>query len=51
MERFISDNTTLDQEQCLLDQKFIKDEKKNVAEYVASFGDVEITEFKRVALG
>ncbi len=31
MERFISDNTTLDQEQCLLDQVFIKDEKKNVA--------------------
>ena len=31
MERFISDNTTLDQEQCLLDQDFIKDEKKNVA--------------------
>lgn len=29
MERFISDNTTLDQEQCLLDQVFIKDEKKN----------------------
>ena len=34
MERFISDNTTLDQEKCLLDQKFIKDEKKTVAEYV-----------------
>ena len=28
MDRFISDNTTLDQEQCLLDQNFIKDEKK-----------------------
>ncbi|MFD1616056.1 translation elongation factor Ts [Gelatiniphilus marinus] len=51
MERFISDNTTLDQEQCLLDQKFIKDEKKTVAEYVSSFGDVEIAGFKRVALG
>ena len=51
MERFISDNTTLDQEQCLLDQKFIKDEKKSVAEYVSSYGDVEVSGFKRVALG
>ncbi|TNJ44295.1 elongation factor Ts [Tamlana fucoidanivorans] len=51
MERFISDNTTLDQEQCLLDQKFIKDEKKTVADYVASFGDVEIVGFKRATVG
>lgn len=51
MERFISDNTTLDQEQCLLDQKFIKDEKKTVAEYVASYGDVEVKNFVRVTLG
>ena len=51
MERFISDNTTLDQEQCLLDQDFIKDEKKNVAAYVGSYGDVAISTFKRVALG
>ncbi|WP_418509032.1 translation elongation factor Ts [Corallibacter sp.] len=51
MERFISDNTTLDQEQCLLDQNFIKDEKMNVAKYVSSYGDVEITNFKRVSVG
>ncbi len=51
MERFISDNTTLDQEQCLLDQNFIKDEKINVAKYVESHGDVSVTSFKRVALG
>ncbi|MFD2551747.1 translation elongation factor Ts [Bizionia sediminis] len=51
MERFISDNTTLDQEQCLLDQRFIKDEKQTVAQYVASFGDVAITDFKRVTVG
>ena len=51
MERFISDNTTLDQEQCLLDQNFIKDEKKSVAEYVSSYGDVNVIGFKRVALG
>ena len=51
MERFISDNTTLDQEQCLLDQNFIKDEKKNVAQYVATYGDVEISGFKRASVG
>lgn len=51
MERFISDNTTLDQEQCLLDQKFIKDEKIDVAKYVSSYGEVELTGFKRVTLG
>ena len=51
MDRFLSDNTTLDKEECLLDQTFIKDDKKNVAEYVASYGDVSITGFKRVALG
>jgi len=50
MERFVSDNTTLDQEQCLLDQKFIKDEKQTVEAYVAS-KNVEVTAFKRVSLG
>lgn len=50
MERFISDNTTLDQEQCLLDQRFIKDEKVTVAQYVAS-KNVAVTDFKRVSLG
>ena len=51
MERFISDNTTLDQEQCLLDQDFIKDDKINVAKYVESYGNVSVTGFKRVSLG
>lgn len=51
MERFISDNTTLDKEQCLLDQTFIKDDKKNVVEYVKTYGNVEVTGFKRVTLG
>ncbi|WP_375239644.1 translation elongation factor Ts [Aurantibacter sp.] len=50
MDRFVSDNTTLDQEQCLLDQKFIKDEKQTVAKYVAS-QNIEVTAFKRVSLG
>ncbi|QMU62911.1 MAG: elongation factor Ts [Flavobacteriaceae bacterium] len=51
MERFISDNTTLDQEQCLLNQNFIKDEKKTVATYVKTYGDVSVVGFKRVTLG
>ncbi|MDG1270531.1 MAG: translation elongation factor Ts [Ulvibacter sp.] len=50
MERFISDNTSLDQEKCLLDQNFIMDEKKNVAQYVASKGDATVVGFKRVTL-
>jgi elongation factor Ts len=50
MERFVSDNTSLDQEQCLLDQNFIMDEKKNLAEYVASKGDASVVGFKRVTL-
>lgn len=50
LERFISDNTTLDQEQCLLDQNFIMDEKMNVAQYVASQGDVAVVSFERVSL-
>jgi elongation factor Ts len=49
LERFISDNTTLDQELCLLNQNYIKDEKQTVAEYVQSKG-VEVTDFKRVSL-
>jgi elongation factor Ts len=49
LERFISDNTTLDQELCLLDQNFIKDEKQTVADYVKSKG-LEVTDFKRVSL-
>jgi len=50
IERFVADNTTLDQEQCLLDQNFIKDSKLNVANYVKSYGDVTVVSFKRVSL-
>ena len=49
LERFISDNTTLDQELCLLDQVFIKDDKLTVADYVKTLG-VTVTDFKRVSL-
>lgn len=51
LERFISDNTTLDHEQCLLDQRFIMDDSVNVADYVASKGDISVTGFERVSLG
>ncbi|RPD95847.1 elongation factor Ts [Aureibaculum marinum] len=51
IERFISDNTTLDKEQCLLNQEFIKDDKKSVNDYIKTYGDVKVVDFKRVALG
>ena len=50
LERFVSDNTTMDHEKALLDQRFIMDENHNVAEFVASKGDVEVVGFKRVSL-
>ena len=50
LERFVADNTTLDQEQCLLDQNFIMDEKQSVAQYVASKGDFSVASFERVSL-
>ena len=50
LERFIADNTTLDNEKALLDQVFIMDESINVAKYVASKGDAEVVGFKRVSL-
>jgi len=50
LERYISDNTTLDQEKCLLDQNFIKDEKQSVADYVTANGN-EVVSFERVSLG
>ena len=44
IKRFFKDNT-------LVNQDFIKDSKVSVANYVKSIGDVEIVDFKRVALG
>ncbi len=52
INRFIQDNTTLDQEQCLLDQDFIKDENLSVNDYIKSYNeDIEILTFKRVSTG
>lgn len=50
VERFIADNTTLDHEQCLLDQRFIMDDSQSVAQFVASKGDVSVVSFERVSL-
>ena len=56
IERFISDNTTLDQEQCLLDQKFVMDDSKTVLEYIqekakAAGGSADIVHFIRLEVG
>ncbi len=50
MDRFISDNTTMDHEKALLDQNFIMDDSKNVAAYVASKGAAHVVGFKRVSI-
>lgn len=49
LERFIADNCSLDQEQCLLDQNYIMDDSMSVAKYVASKG-AEVVGFKRVSI-
>jgi len=54
--RFIADNTTLDQEQCLLDQKFVMDDSKTVLEYIqdkakAAGGTANIVHFVRLEVG
>lgn len=56
LARFISDNTTLDKEQCLLDQNFVMDDKLTVAEALEKAakeagGTAEITEFVRLEVG
>lgn len=49
IERFIADNTSLDKEQALLDQDYIMDDKKTVAQYVESKG-ADVVGFKRVSI-
>ncbi len=56
LARFISDNTTLDQEQCLLDQKFVMDDSITVAQYIenkakVAGGSAEIISFIRLEVG
>jgi elongation factor Ts len=49
LERFISDNVSLDKELALLDQDFIMDDKQTIAQYVASKG-ADVVGFKRVSI-
>jgi len=56
LARFVEDNTTLDKEQALLDQTYVLDDKKTVAQAVeaaakALGGTAEIVEFVRLEVG
>ncbi len=52
LERFIADNTLVDQERCLLSQFFALDDTKTVEAAIKAFDEnAEIVEFKRVAVG
>jgi len=56
LARFIDDNTTLDKEQALLDQSYVLDDKKTVAEAITAAakalgGTAEITDFIRLEVG
>ena len=51
LERFISDNTLLDQERCLLSQFFAIDDSKTVEQAIKDFsGEAEILAFKRASV-
>ncbi len=52
IERFIADNTLLDQERCLLSQFFALDDSITVETAVKNLGDTaEVVAFKRVSVG
>ena len=52
IERFISDNTLLDQRECLLSQFFALDDSKTVEAAVKEFApEAKVVSFKRVAVG
>lgn len=56
LARFVDDNTTLDKEQALLDQTYVLDDKKTVAQAVndaakALGGTAEIVQFVRLEVG
>lgn len=52
LERFIADNTLLDQERCLISQFFALDDSKTVEAAIKDFSpDAEVVAFKRVAVG
>lgn len=52
LERFIADNTLLDQEHCLLNQVYALDDSKSVKQAIEDFGaDAEVISFKRISIG
>ncbi len=53
LERYISDNTLLDQELALLDQKYVMDDSVTIAQHIEkiSGGKAEITDFIRLEVG
>lgn len=52
LERFVADNTLLDQEHCLLNQVYALDDSKNVKEAIADFAEgAEVVSFKRISIG
>ncbi len=52
IDRFIADNTLLDQERCLLSQFYALDDTRTVEAAIAEFHpDARILDFKRVAVG
>ena len=52
LDRFVADNTLLDQERCLMSQFFVLDESKTVANAIKEFSpEAKVVEFRRVAIG
>lgn len=52
IERFVADNTKLDQDMCLLSQFFALDDSKTVAEAIKDFAaEAEVVAYKRAAVG
>ena len=52
LERFVQDNTLLDQERCLLSQQYALDDSKTVEAAIKALSDdAEIVAFRRVAVG
>jgi elongation factor Ts len=52
LDRFVADNTLLDQDRCLLNQFYVLDETKTVEAAVKAFADsAGIVAFRRVAIG
>ena len=52
LERFVADNTLLDQERCLLSQFFVLDDSKTVSDAIKDFSpEAKVIQFRRTAIG